>query len=203
MKKQKIKWPNGARCAVMITLDLDGETTALKNADKSEWLYRSYTYSTYGPNHAMPRLLDIFGRNNVPATIFTPARIAVNHPELIKEIDRAGHEIGHHGFDHELFANYTPDQQRDIIKRSQEVFHKLIGKTAVSYRTPSGDFSPETPRILVEEGFICSASMRDSDIPYRTIVDGQATDLIEVSGKWELDDHLYFAYKFSPREAGA
>lgn len=201
MNDQKIKWPNGNRCALVITLDFDGECTALKNADKSDYLYRSKSYGEYAPRRAMPRLLDMLERLDLPGTFFTPARNAINYPELVKTIDEAGHEIGNHGFEHELFTEFTPDEQRDILLRSQDVFDKLIQKVPTSYRTPAGEMDNHLLRILVEEGFICSACMWSDDIPKRVFLDGKPTDLIEIHGKWALNDHPAYYYCFSPKEA--
>lgn len=193
----KIKWPNGAKCAVMLSFDVDGQCLGGKD-EKGQSYPRSISYGRYGPVRGVERIVDILEARDLPATFFVPARTAVDFPSMFKDLNKAGYEIGHHGFDHELFSGLTYEQQENIIDRSQEAFDRLIGKTAKVFRTPSGDFTKDTPRLLIDKGFIGSSSMRGDDRPYRTVIDGKETDLIEMPPKWEMDDYPYFGYDFYP-----
>jgi hypothetical protein len=42
--------------------------------------------------------------------------------------------------------------------------------------------------------------MRGDDRPYRTVIGGAASDLIEIPAKWELDDYPQFGYDFFPAD---
>lgn len=198
-----LKWPNGNRCAVMMSFDIDGETTwangnrGLKNG---ELYLKSLSVGRYGPKKCVREILKVLDKNNIKATFFAPGWIVENNPELMKEIISAGHEIGHHGYRHERFYDKTYEEQVEIIDKSQEIFQKVIGKKATGFRTPSGDWSEFTPKLLVEKGFKYSSSMRGSDSPYRTIIDGKETDFIEIPTKWELDDYVQMAYNLYPAE---
>ncbi|SHK60772.1 polysaccharide deacetylase family protein [Desulforamulus aeronauticus] len=200
---EKIKWPNNARCAVMLSFDLDGNTI-WANGNRSypggENFIRSISIGDYGPKRAVPRILDLLAKYALPATFFTPAKIVEENPALLKQIDQAGHEIGHHGYQHERFVDLTRDEQKAIILRSQDIFQQIIGKKARGYRTPSGDWSRETAGLLHELGFLYSSSMRGDDRPYRTVIDGQVTDFIEMAPKWDLDDFVQFGYNLFPAE---
>jgi len=54
------------------------------------------------------RLLDLFDEHNVKATHFVLGWVAERFPDLIKEIDRRGHEVASHGYSHQLVYNQTP-----------------------------------------------------------------------------------------------
>jgi peptidoglycan/xylan/chitin deacetylase (PgdA/CDA1 family) len=193
LKEQSVKWPNGARCAVMLTFDLDAETTwANGNTDfpNGDQFIRSLSLGQYGPLRSAPRLLDLLKRYQLPATFFVPGWVAEHYPDIFIKIAEAGHDVGHHGYTHERFVDKTPDEQREIIAKSQGIFKRLIGKEAIGYRTPSGDWSRETAGILNDLGFSFSSSMRGDDRPYRTVIDGKETDLIEIPAHWELDDYV-------------
>ena len=123
-----------------------------------------------------------------------------DHPELCREIDGRGHEIGHHGYHHERYVDLEPEVQRKVIEKSQGIFQEVIGKKAIGYRTPSGDWSRETAGILYDMGFSYSSSMRGDDRPYRTVIDGKVTDFIEMAPKWDLDDFVQFGYNLFPAE---
>lgn len=200
---EKIKWPDGAQCAVMLSFDVDGDTI-WKNGAKAipggENFLRANSVGDYGPKCAVRRILDILEAENVPATFFVPAKVMEDYPELFQEIDRRGFEMGHHGYHHERYVDLTEEEQRLIIEKSQKIFEETIGKKAVGYRTPSGDWARETAAILYDMGFSYSSSMRGDDRPYRTVINGKITDFIEMSPKWDLDDFVQFGYNLFPAE---
>lgn len=200
---EKIHWPGGARCAVMLSFDVDGDTiwkNGARGIEGGSSFLRANSVGNYGPNCAVRRILDILEEEKVPATFFVPAKVMEDHPELLVEIDKRGFEIGHHGYHHERYVDLPPQEQSAIIEKSQNIFQSVIGKKAKGYRTPSGDWARETAGILYHMGFSYSSSMRGDDRPYRTIIDGQVTDFIEMAPKWDLDDFVQFGYNLFPAE---
>ena len=142
-------------------------------------------------------MLDRYG---VKATFFVPGLTAERYPEVIMRIAEAGHEIGHHGYAHERFAGKTTEEQIEIIEKTQRIFKDLIGHEVTGFRTPSGDWAKITPQLLYERGFRYSSSMRGDDRPYRTVINGEKTDFIEIPTKWEVDDYVAMAYNMYPAE---
>lgn len=198
-----IKWPKGKKSAVMFTFDLDGDTTwengnvGLANGEK---YIKSLSIGQYGPKRCVDMILDKLDKYKVKATFFIPGLTVERYPELVKKIDDAGHEIGHHGYAHERFAGKTTKEQIEIIEKSQRIFKEVIGREVSGFRTPSGDWAVDTPSLLYERGFRYSSSMRGDDRPYRTIIDGEETDFIEIPTKWEVDDYVAMAYNMYPAE---
>lgn len=198
-----LKWPDNSKCAVMLSFDIDGETTwanGNRGHKNGELYLKSLSIGRYGPKKCVREILEILNKNNIKATFFAPGWIVENNPELMKEIVMDGHELGHHGYMHERFYDKTYEEQVEIIDKSQEIFQRVIGQKATGFRTPSGDWAEFTPKLLVEKGFKYSSSMRGSDSPYRTVIDGQETDFIEIPTKWELDDYVQMAYNLYPAE---
>jgi peptidoglycan/xylan/chitin deacetylase (PgdA/CDA1 family) len=197
------RWPNGARCAVMLTFDLDAETT-WANGNTSfaggEKFIRSLSLGQYGPLCGVPKILDLLDKYDLPATFFVPAWTAENYPAVFQKIAEAGHELAHHGYHHERFYDKSLAEQKEIIEKSQAIFKRLTGKVAQGFRTPSGDWAEKTPELLQEMGFTYSSSMRGDDRPYRTEINGQITDFIEIPTRWELDDYVQSAYNMYPAE---
>lgn len=200
---EKIRWPGGARCAVMLSFDVDGDTI-WKNGNRAyeggENFLRANSVGSYGPNCAVARILQILKEEDIKATFFIPAKVMEDYPDMCRKIDGEGHEIGHHGYHHERYVDLSTVEQREIIEKSQKVFKEVIGREAVGYRTPSGDWARDTAEILYEMGFSYSSSMRDDDRPYRTIINGEVTDFIEMAPKWDLDDFVQFGYNLFPAE---
>ena len=56
------------------------------------------------------------------------------------------------------------------------------------------ELSPNTLRLLVEYGFAYSSNLQDSNAPYRHVVDGRPTDLVELPFSWVLNDATFFLY---------
>lgn len=196
-------WPNNSKCAVMMSFDIDGETTwsnGNKGYENGEHYLKSLSIGRYGPKRCVRDILELLNKNNIKATFFAPSWIVERNPELMKEIASNGHEIGHHGYKHERFYDKTYEEQIEIIDKSQEIFEKVIGKKATGFRTPSGDWAEFTPKLLIDKEFKYSSSMRGSDSPYRTVIDGKETDFIEIPTKWELDDYVQMAYNLFPAE---
>ena len=200
---EKIKWPEGKKSAVMFTFDVDGDTT-WQNGNvglpNGEQYIKSLSVGQYGPNRCVDRILDMLDKYGVKGTFYVPGLTAERYPEVIKRIDKAGHEIGHHGYAHERFAGKTVEEQIEIIEKTQRIFRELIGREVKGFRTPSGDWSEETPKLLYERGFEYSSSMRGDDRPYRTVIDGRETDFIEIPTKWEVDDYVAMAFNMYPAE---
>src|SRR5438132_4847393 len=69
-----------------------------------------------GPNdpHTL-RLLEVLARHNVPATFFLIGRYIQQRPDIVREIDQAGHIIGNHTSTHPLL----------IFKSASEVRREL------------------------------------------------------------------------------
>lgn len=192
-------WPKGNRCAAMLTFDLDGMTlwTDRTTAPSPRMVRRAVSQGHYGPNTAVPRILDMLERLQVHATFFIPSFIVQNWPVAVRAIRDAGHEIGMHGHLHETFYGRTMAEQRKLIDRSQGIFSETLGIQATGFRAPSGDWTSDTPRMLVDAGFSYSSSYRGDDRPFRWHVGGPRP-LVEIPGHWELDDFPQFAYNDVP-----
>ena len=66
------------------------------------------SHQSYGPRVAVPKILRILARQDVRATFFVPGFTAECHPDVVRAIVDAGHEIGHHGYLHEQMQGIEP-----------------------------------------------------------------------------------------------
>ena len=197
--KETIRWPNHEKCAVLLTIHVDGES--LYNRNPQAPSPRRVSYGKYGPMRAVDRLLELTQRKGIPCSYFIPGQIAERYPEMVKKIDACGYEIGFHGFDHEehMYTDRSTEEWIDVVNRAQDTFQRLIGKRAVGYVATSSDFQMDAPQIWHEQlGFSYSSSMRGYDRSYRTVFHGQESDFIEIPARWELDDYPFFVYSYDP-----
>ncbi|MCB2218501.1 MAG: DUF3473 domain-containing protein [Desulfobulbaceae bacterium] len=100
-------------------------------------------------------LLDLFDtvEPNVKATFFVLAWIAQRCPDLIREIDRRGHEVASHGCNHELCYSMSADKLQEDLRRSRKILGELIGKEIWGYRAPSFSVSNETLGMVQAAGY--------------------------------------------------
>lgn len=84
-------------------------------------------------------ILDCLARHDARAVFFTVGMVAVDHPELIREIAVRGHQIGLHGWRHEDLA-HLPRTQRQRFERglaeSEHAVELATGSRPVGFRAP-------------------------------------------------------------------
>lgn len=187
-------WAGDKPAQVILAFDFDGPTGDAM-IDGTIWSRPGYfCLGGFDAHRAVPRVLNILREHGVNATFFTPAWVVRTWPELCRRIVAEGHELAGHGDIHEMFWGRSVDDQRRILRSSQETFENLLGQHAVGFRAPSGDLAPETPELLVEYGYIYSSSMRGSDLPYLH----PGLPLVEIPAKSLFDDYSVFAYTRAP-----
>ena len=82
------------------------------------------------------KILDILDENNQKASFFILGWVAKNYPSIVKEIDRRGHEIGSHSYNHQLVYKQNIDDFRNDLMDSIKELSDLIGKDILYYRAP-------------------------------------------------------------------
>lgn len=119
-----------------------------------------------GPDaHDTPRLLDALDRHGARATFFLVGERAARHPELVSEIVRRGHEIGHHTQTHpkRFFWCATPGIVRRELDEALAVFARS-GVRPGRFRPPVGIKNLLLARALAVRGLVCVAwSVRSRD----------------------------------------
>ena len=182
-------WPNGAQVAVALSFDVDQETLSLRDGKTSPALLAQ---GEYGSRAGIPRILKLLERYSIPASFYIPAVSALLHPDDVRCIADADHEVGLHGWIHERNSNLAEADERDLSYRAADVLTRLTGKAPVGLRTASWDFSTATLKILREMGLLYDSSLMGDDEPYELLEDGEPTGIVELPVEWIKDDYPYF-----------
>ncbi len=117
------------------------------------------------PSHVVEQtreVLDILDRHSVSATFFILGWVAEQQPELIRQIQRAGHEIACHSYAHRLVYDLTPAKFREDTSKAVRAIADACGVVPTAYRAPSYSITERSfwaLEILAECGFT-----RDSSI---------------------------------------
>jgi peptidoglycan/xylan/chitin deacetylase (PgdA/CDA1 family) len=183
------QWPGGARCAVALSFDSDHETNELRDGGQS---IGRMSWGQYGSRVGVPRILELLKKTSIPATFFVPAVAAMLHPEEQVRVIAEGHEIGLHGWIHELNSILPEAIERDLYLRSSDALTRITGVQPVGMRTPSWDFSPFTLKIQREMGLLYDSSLMADNDPYELEEHGEPTGIVELPVEWIRDDAVYF-----------
>ena len=195
MLSEKIKWPSGCSCAVMISVNLDAEFFGkiyYPDVDVNEGdIFRLGQVSI---RYGLPKLLETLEKYDVKATFFIPGEVARRYPDAVKMIFQKGHEIGCHGDQHEIMAHLSLDEQRNVLERETKELKNLTEVDVKGFRMPEGEMNLDTYRALKSLGYRYSSSLSDDDIPYIE----KNTGILELPIHWELFDLPYFTFTFDP-----
>lgn len=148
-------------------------------------------------------VLDDFG---IKGTFFTPGHTALSYPESVESLVADGHEVGHHGWVHEVLSPLSEGEERSVIERGLEALESVAGVRPSGFRGPGFDLSNRTVDLLVEYGFSYDSSMMGNDFnPHwcrsgdiassdEPFVFGDPIDLVEIPVAWHLNDVPFFEF---------
>jgi len=182
-------WPDGARCAVALSFDSDHETNELRDGGKS---IGRMSWGQYGSRVGVPRIAALLRTHDVRASFYVPAVTALIYPDEQRELVAAGHEIGIHGWIHELNSVLPKEAERDLMLRAADTLERITGIRPVGLRTPSWDFSSATLGIVKELGLQYDSSLMADEDCYELLLQGEPTGIVELPVEWVRDDAVYF-----------
>jgi peptidoglycan/xylan/chitin deacetylase (PgdA/CDA1 family) len=158
-------FPEGNTTAVSLTFDVDAEAGWLGEGEDYARRLTILSEGRYGVVRGVPRILDLLGRHNIPATFFVPGYTAEHHPGLVDTLLEAAHEVAHHGYLHLRSDKVSSQAQTEEIERGLEVLARLGVPTPRGYRSTSWELTPETFELLVRTRPRCAAPGSPSSSP--------------------------------------
>lgn len=108
------------------------------------------------------RLLDIMAEYDVRGTFFILGPVAQHYPDLIRRIADDGHELGCHGWSHDLIYEMTPEQFREETQRASAAISDVTAQPVTAYRAAYFSITARSLwalDILAELGFQCDSSI--------------------------------------------
>ena len=185
-------WPSGARCAVAFTFDFDAEEVWLAGDPDAASKPGLLSMGAYGANVGVPEILRLLDRRGLPATFFVPGRVAEMHPDRVRDIVAAGHELGAHGYTHRSPTSLSRVEEEEELRKTKTILEGF-GTAVRGYRSPAWEFSVNTLELLAGHGIGYSSNLMDRLHPYR-----HPNGVVELPVQWLLDDAAHFW--FSPDE---
>jgi len=126
---------------------------------KTEQEWAGMPSRVQSPTETILRLLE---EANIRGTFFVLGWLAHAHPELVKKIADAGHEIGCHTWCHQPITSMNPTSFGEDLKRAKETLEDLSGKPVISFRAPMFSITPDMTwalETLVQQGFVYDSSI--------------------------------------------
>jgi peptidoglycan/xylan/chitin deacetylase (PgdA/CDA1 family) len=188
------------RLTIAVTFDSDAMSDAIRRGDSPVKL----SHGEFGPRVAVPRILEVLGRESIVSTWFVPGHTLTTFPDATAAILEGGHELACHGWFHEDFATLEPDEQSRILDRSVAAVKAVTGAPPAGFRAPYWALGPATLPLVEAAGFGYDSSLMADDYNlYRVRHDdrhsldggttwGNPSALLEVPIYWALDDWPYF-----------
>jgi peptidoglycan/xylan/chitin deacetylase (PgdA/CDA1 family) len=141
--------------------------------------------------HASARLiLDELARHEAQAVFFVVGRMVEDHPDVVRDIASAGHEIGLHGYEHDHLSTYDAEALALLDKnlaRVGSLLEDITGSRPQCFRAPyllaPHFYRAEVYAMLRAQGFRW-VSNREIRYPVELLRPG----LFPVRGAWRAGD---------------
>ncbi|MGZ5225294.1 MAG: polysaccharide deacetylase family protein [Burkholderiales bacterium] len=181
VKRPVLQWPNGAKLAVCLLVELghyewkppegafDPPTHTPPHSMNPYPDYVTVTFREYGHRIGIFRMMEVFDRYHVKATVPMDAYTAEHYPGLVDECqDRAWEIIGHGITQRQAITSLMSEaEERDYVGRSIDALRKATGKAPAGWLSPEHSQSTRTPKILAEMGVRYCCDLPNDEQPYR------------------------------------
>ncbi len=135
--------------------------------DIEEWFLEQQYFGNHSEryevfNGYLYKLLSKLDEKELKATFFCIGGIARKFPNVVKEIQKRGHDIGCHSDMHAWMNKMSETEAREDTHRAVDSIEQLIGQKVLSYRAPAftiGESNKWMFDILAENGIEIDASI--------------------------------------------
>jgi peptidoglycan/xylan/chitin deacetylase (PgdA/CDA1 family) len=135
---------------------------------------------------ALPRLLAELERLELHATFFVEGINAEINSDAVLEIARRGHELGVHGWRHEVWSELAPEDERALMEDAVTAFAAL-GLRPRAFRPPGGMLTEHSVALMEQFGFLWYSAQGAAE----------ATGEGAMPFQWEMVDAFYLMQSFA------
>lgn len=184
-RHQRIKgltWPNGARIAVNFTADFDAMLLRRLMNEPPGQLAKG----EFGGRVGIWRLVDLFDRHGIKATIFTPGRIVELFPQSLRAAHASGHEIADHMWEHQV--------PKDLQLELDHLTKTGAALSSITGRKPVGTRSGHTHALLLREGFLYTSHDSADHLPYYLSDADGGNTMLNLPFHYAIDDAMFYSF---------
>lgn len=193
--RPQYRWPNGASLAVYVAVGIEEyELGGPRVEDILEGpggehgpLLTNAAWRDYGNRVGGFRLLQRLADHGIPPTVLLNSDAYDTAPALIRAARAAGAEFVGHGTSNSLSVlDFVGEEEREHVRRVVGRIQAEEGRPPGGWSSPWLEHTPDSFRILAEEGFDYTLDLRMDDQPVRMGTD--AGGLLAVPYALELND---------------
>jgi peptidoglycan/xylan/chitin deacetylase (PgdA/CDA1 family) len=158
------------------------------------------SFGNYGAICGIWRLLDSLAHYKVKAGVFVSGVLAERHPDAVKAVAAAGHDVISHNYGQDIIpATLSEEEEKEEIARVTRLLTDCTGRAPTGWMSPRATPSPVTYRLLAEAGYQWHGDAMDADLPY--LQDFSGKKIIAMPFTLYVNDMpLYMRYGNAPRQ---
>ncbi len=207
-KRRPLKWPNGARLALIVTINLE-YWDLLKDSDKPYYAggppvipdpmpanvpdFPNFSWREYGHRVGVWRMFDTFDAAGVPASCTMNAKMGLERRDIIDAANERGFELVAHNYEQgDLLTNYHFDKAAEtkLIQDALSVYKETVGRPARGWLSSSLRSTTQTADILVEEGLSFICDYMNDEQPY--MINTPTGQIVSTPYSVEINDFTFF-----------
>jgi allantoinase len=190
-ERPPIRWPNGARVAFWIIPNIEhfrfdkGFARSAPGAPLPD--VPQFSIRDYGPRVGIWRMMDLFDKYGIRATVALNADVCRFNPQIIRAgMARNWEWMGHGITNSEPLAGMDEQRERETIRTVVQMIGEHTGKPPRGWLGPGLGETYRTPELLAEAGveYVCDWTADDQPFPMRV----KSGRLISVPYSQELND---------------
>lgn len=102
---------------------------------------------------------------SIRSTYNVVAKFAAEAPELFRNLEKSGHEIASHSYDHRVLTSLSASECRENIFNTRKMFDSL-GLSVRGHRSPQSMWNLNVLSALYDADFVWNAENGKDDIPF-------------------------------------
>lgn len=207
-ERQPLKWPNGARLALILTINLE-YWDLLKDGTDPYYAggppvvpdplpanvpdFTNYSWREYGQRVGVWRMIDVFDQAGVPASCTMNAKMGLERRAVIDAVNQRGWELVAHNYEQgDLLTNYAfdPEGEKALILEALKVYEQVVGRKAKGWLSSSLRGTQRTPDVLAAQGLIFFCDYMNDDQPY--LIQTPSGAIVATPYSVEMNDFTLF-----------
>lgn len=187
MRQEKAEWPNGARVVISTHIVLEqwsgprverGRHIAAEMPEEAILAGKkdliTLSMMEYAGNAGIWRLLDIVEKHGIKVNGVFSGMSVERFPEAVWAFHKRGDDIMAHSYAQDIRSWMLDEEaERENIRKCVRLIESVTGERPMSWISPGAQPSPNTVRLLAEEGFITYCDFAGDDIPRIDVIDGK------------------------------
>ena len=200
----QLKWPNGAKIAVIMTLNLEHWDLIKATAEPyyaggpailpdplpgNVADFPNYSWREYGQRIGIWRLFKLFDEAGVSASCTINAKTALERRPIVEAANQRGWEILAHNYEQgELLCDYAHDigKEREVIRKTLDVYEQTLHRPAKGWLSSSLRGTLNTCGILAEYGLMFYCDIMSDDQPF--LIETDHGPIVSVPYTNEIND---------------